>query len=480
MRPEPYDQVEVAPFLGVVAAGVLTVTLQWTNGSYDPKAISVVAAVWILVLVAALGRLSVPNRWFGERGIVAALAVILAVQLGLLVTEPPTVQMIVRAPVQMHLFNFLLVMVALLVGIGLATPSRLRDGGAALPSGFLQMAWFPAIVMLHFFMGRLVIGFVVEPFIDVWTIEMESVRALLHGTNPYSITLSDPYGGTSPFFPPGVSVDGKLLFGFVYPPLCLLLCVPGYLLGGDTRWSTLVAIELAALLMAYARPGKISKLAAAAFLFMPRTFYVMDRAWTDSFVVFLTAAICFAAIRKPRWAFLCIGAYLCLKQHMFIAIPAMFMLIPRPIKWRETSILALKTAAVALIVTLPFVLWAPASFAHSVLNIREVFRFDSLSLITHLHNARMATLSKWTGLAAIVPVLAIGWFRAPRTAGGFALFAAATHFTLYFFSTHAFCNEYFNVAGALFCAVAAWGSYDGTPLVETRKVAECVAEPAPA
>jgi hypothetical protein len=468
MQGKERDRFEVAPVLTILAAGALSAMLQWTNGAYHARAIVVVAASWLVVLVVVLGRPRMTIPWPETQGLLGALGLVVAVQLGLMMTVPPTIEMVVRDPTQLILFHFMLVIVAVLAGIGIAAPSPLRAHvyAARWTSGLVQRGWFPAILLLHFLMGRLVIGFVPTPHIDVWSIEMDSVRALLQGINPYSITFPDPYGGGSSFFPPGVSVNGRLLFGFVYPPLCLLLCIPGYILGGDTRWSSLVMMELAALLIAYARPGKISKLAALAFLFMPRTFLVMDRAWTDSFVVFFTAAVCFAALRKPRISFLFIGGYVCLKQHMFIGIPALFMLIPRPIPWRGTFILTLKSGAVAAAITLPFVLWGPKDFARSVLDIREVFRTDSLSLIAHLHNTGMATLSKWTGIAAIIPVIVLGWWRVPRTPGGFALLAGATHFTLYIFSTHAFCNEYYNVVGALCCAVAAWGSYDARALVQ--------------
>ncbi len=102
------------------------------------------------------------------------------------------------------------------------------------------------------------------------------------------------------------------------------------------------------------------------------------------------------------------------------------------------------------------------AFARIVLDIREVFRTDSLGVLAWLHNALGISLSKWTGLAAIVPIIVIGSLLAPRTPSGFALLAGATHLTLYLFSTHAFCNErsamneYDNVLGALLCGVAAW------------------------
>lgn len=430
---------DLSPVLTIFSASVLSFVLQWTNGMYRSPAVLVVALAWAVLLAAVFVKRTARDVR------VPLLLGVLALSFGLMLTEPPSSELVRRPESAMRAFAFCVALGAFAVGL----PMRHRT------------PWFVCLVGLHFVMGMLVLRVAPHPAIDVWSIEMEAVPALLRGENPYAMTFLDPYNGQSPFFPPGTSVGGRLQFGFVYPPLSLLLCVPGYLLGGDTRWSTLVAMELAALLIGFCRPGRVPKLAALAFLFMPRTFFVMDRAWTDPFVVLLTAAVCFTALRRPRWAFLPIGLYVCLKQHMFIGVPALFLLVPRPIPWGRTLRMALLVAVVAGLVTLPLALWSWHSFAKSVLDIREMFRVDSLGLIAFLHNHGVATLSKWAGLAAIVPVAVLGAWRAPRTPGGFALLAGATHMTLYIWSTHAFCNEYYNVFGAVMCAVAAWGPWKG-------------------
>ena len=65
---------------------------------------------------------------------------------------------------------------------------------------------------------------------------------------------------------PGLSVNGRLQFGFPYFPLSLLLAMPGQLLTGDHRYAQLVALELAAILMAFAQPKGFGPIAAALFL----------------------------------------------------------------------------------------------------------------------------------------------------------------------------------------------------------------------
>jgi hypothetical protein len=450
--PSPRD--DVAPSLTVLSAALLAGALQWTNGQYKPDAVLLVGVAWLVALAALFVRAPLPAPLTTRRSPLEALVVlVISVQLVLLATEPPTLraEMVVRHAWHLQAFY------ALLVGVGAVTALGLRaDRGQGPP--WLVRGWFPAVVVLHLVMGAIVLGFVARPEIDVWTVEMDSAKALLSGVNPFSITFPDPYHGMSDYFPPGVSVNGRLQFGFVYPPLVLLFCLPGYILGGDPRWSLLVAMEIAALLIGYARPGRLPKLAAVGFLFMPRTFFVMDRAWSDALVVMLTAMVAFSALRRPRWLFFALGLYVCLKQHMFIGIPALFLLLPRPVPWGEAARLTAKGAAVAGAVTLPFFLWGPRAFVASVIDIREMFRTDSLAFLAWLHNHGIATLSKWAGLLAIFPVVVIGLRRAPLTVGGFALLAGVTHFTLYIWSTHAFCNEYYNVVGSLWCAVAMWGA----------------------
>jgi hypothetical protein len=344
------------------------------------------------------------------------------------------------------------------VGMVLAALATLAVWGVRHRVPRLQSVALWCGVGLHFALALGILRMAKEPHIDVWTVEMEAAKALLSGTNPFAITFPDPYHGTSSFFPPGVSVNGRLQFGFVYPPLTLLLCVPGYLFG-DTRFSTLAAMTLSAVLIAQARPGTHASLCALLLLFMPRTFFVLHKAWTDPMIVLLTASVVFVAIRAPKYLYIAAGLYCCLKQQMFIGAPALILLLPRPWSLRQIAEFYAKVGAVGLAVTLPLALWNFPAFVNSVLNIREVFRTDSLGVLALLANTGVAHLSKWTGIGVAAVVGALCVWRAPRTPAGFALAAGLTHFSLYLFSTHAFCNEYYNVFGSL-CIVLALAEPD--------------------
>lgn len=426
----------LAPYLAVLAVVLLGLELQATLGVYRANEFYGVAVAWALALGALLVRRRAtlpPLEWMLAFGVVVELA---AFSL-----RPATIELPTLGPLERPAFAAALVLALALTLWGLGGERAGRW-------------WFPALVAVHFAIGARILWLEKSPSIDVFVVEVDAAKALLSGHNPYAITFANPYPDNTPFYPPGVVVNGRLPFGFVYPPLTLLACLPGMVLAGDPRYGLLAAMSGAALLIGYARPGLAPKLAAALFLFTPSTFYVADRAWTDPTIVLATAAVAFAALRSSRWLFVAIGLYAALKQQMFIGAPALLLALPRPLTPRGFAKVVAGALAVAAAVTLPLVLWDPRAFAKSVLDIREVYRLDSFSLLAHLANLGIVRLWKWSGLVAIVPVIALGLWRAPRRPYGFALLAAATHFTLYFFSTHAFCNEYYNVLGALCLALA--------------------------
>ena len=98
-----------------------------------------------------------------------------------------------------------------------------------------------------------------DPRIDVFMFQMNGCWALRHGLNPYAFRYPSLYPPGTPFYGAGVvDAHGMLTVGFPYPPLSLLLTMPGYLLGGDVRYSHLAAMGLSAGLIAAARPGRVA------------------------------------------------------------------------------------------------------------------------------------------------------------------------------------------------------------------------------
>src|SRR5690242_4496344 len=96
--------------------------------------------------------------------------------------------------------------------------------------------WFPALAIAHVAMAAFTVRYA-HPEIDVLTFQRDAARALLAGSNPYALTFPDPYYGKPlHFYGEGLAAGGRLLFGFPYPPLSLLLVLPASL-AGDVRYA---------------------------------------------------------------------------------------------------------------------------------------------------------------------------------------------------------------------------------------------------
>jgi hypothetical protein len=165
------------------------------------------------------------------------------------------------------------------------------------------------------------------PMIDVYLFQRDSAAALLSGVNPYAITFPNPYP-TGAYYGPGMVVDGRLTFGFVYPPLSVLLSVLGAW-AGDVRYAQLGAMTLAAGFMAFTRGGRLGGLAAALYLFTPRNLFVLEQSWTEPFVVLFLAATVWCAARHPRVTPYVLGLFLAVKQYAVLTLP-LALLIGRP------------------------------------------------------------------------------------------------------------------------------------------------------
>ena len=72
--------------------------------------------------------------------------------------------------------------------------------------------------------------------------------------------------------------------------------MPGQILFKDPRYAQLAAMELAAVLMAFARPPGFGLIAAALYLTTPRIFFVLEQSWTEPFLVLGVAALVFAVV----------------------------------------------------------------------------------------------------------------------------------------------------------------------------------------
>jgi len=291
----------------------------------------------------------------------------------------------------------------------------------------------------------------------VHTFHRYAIYALRAGTDPYAITFPDIYRSGA-YYGPGLSVEGRLQFGFPYFPLSLLLSLPGQVFFRDPRYAQLIAIELAALFMTFARPRGLGLIAALLYLTTPRIFFVLEQSWTEPFLVLGVSLVVFAACRNSRltpWLF---GAFIALKQYLVFALPAAWLLVEAPRDWRKLVTFLARGAFFGALVTVPFVLWNPAAFWNSVvaLQFHQPFRPDALSLLSWWASQGHEPPPSLVAFAVAAAASILALWRLPRTPAGFAMAIAVTFFAFFVFNKQAFCNYYFFVVGALCATVAAW------------------------
>ncbi len=432
---------------GVIAAICLGWALQLSNGFLDSTAMALVAVAFGVFVTATVLPRPIRLAHLDPRIVRALTATGLALHLWYLLTVPPGMYLQVEPGGQVLFSGGILVIAAV--------------GAAALwgPTGWTKTALIFILAGTHFGLGAWVMRHSPDPAIDVHMFHRYAIDALRSGVNPYAITFPDIYKNAD-FYGPGLSVDGRLQFGFPYFPLSLLVAVPGQVFGKDPRFAQLVAMELAAVLMAFARPRGFGLLAATLLLSTPRIFFVLEQSWTEPFVVFGLAAVAFGACRMPRavpWLF---GAFVALKQYLVFALPAAALLVGTPINWRRVSALLTKAAVVGAVITLPFFFWNPTAFWKSVVTLQfhQPFRPDALSALAWWTSQGHQPPSSAIPFAVAALTSGLAIWRLPRTAAGFSAAIAATFFAFFGFNKQAFCNYYFFVVGALLVTVSAWQS----------------------
>lgn len=436
--------------LVALAAILLGCALQINNGFYAPTALALVLAAGLLAGAGLVGdwtsRLALPGR-DRERILVGILLAGLGFGLALQLFAEPGMYLRRHGP---HPF-----LIGSIVLAGLFIVLMVRDRARA------RWLWFPALLLTAAGMGIWLIHASPKPHIDVMTVHKFAIAALRAGHNPYAIVFPDIYHRDE-LYAPELTESGWVLFGLPYPPLSLLMAIPGQLWARDIRYAELLSLLVGAGFLGYAGRGIAAPLAAALLVFTPRSLFVLEQGWTESFAILWLGAAIFAACRLPRLFPWMLALLVSVKQHMVLALPLAPLILPQPIAWRAAVRLMLPPFIVPLLFALPFLVWNADAFLRSViwLQLAEPFRPDSLSILSLLAEYGW-TLERGQPIMLIAPLLAvttgfaIAWWRAPRTAAGFAGALGFTLLLLFACSKKAFCNYYFFVIAALCAAIAA-------------------------
>ena len=309
------------------------------------------------------------------------------------------------------------------------------------------------MLAVHIALGVWMLRASSSPPIDVITVHREAFGALSRLRSPYAISFENIYGANSGFYNPDLIEGDRVQFGYPYPPLSLLLAFPGHLIAGDYRYAQLTAWTAAAAFIGALGGGTYSRLVAAVLLTQPRGFFVLEQGWTEPIALLLLALTLFIMTKRPALAAWPVGLMVVTKQYLALGIPLLCRFALRQRQWRRFLLAA---AAVAALVTLPFMVWQPRAFIDSVvlLQMREPFRFDSLSFLNWAARLGLGTGTFVWSLGAAAIILTLAMLTTPNTPAGFALSLAVSTFATFAFGSKAFCNYYFFVAGALCCAAA--------------------------
>jgi hypothetical protein len=429
-----------ATFLALTAV-LLGQAIQVSNGNGVPDAwLPLTVACFAAALAALAPQLPFLER-LGDRVPTAVLGVGLALQFSQLITTQPGAY--VRPIPGFREFFAALAAAAVVSGAALASrPVLGRLHGPVLVALFgIAAAWMLRASY--------------PPSIDVFVFQQQASHALVRGQNPYALTFPNIYGYTT-FYGPEVADARTLHFGFPYPPLSLLLALPGALLG-DHRVCQAIACGVAAAACVAFSPGRLPLLAAATLLFTPRMFFVLEEAWTEPFGLALFALVLLAATRKSRLLPIALGLLFAWKQYTLFFLPLAVLLVPRPFTWRGYARLVAPAVGLAAAITLPFFLWSPAAFWRSVVWLQTVqpFRREALDFPAWwvgLGHAPFEVIPLVLGVTGVATLLVL----ARRVHGPPAFAAAATFvYAVFFaFNKQSFCNYHWFVVGLAACGVA--------------------------
>jgi hypothetical protein len=294
---------------------------------------------------------------------------------------------------------------------------------------------------------------------DVLMAQQKGSAYLLHGVNPYAAKYPNIYGPNTPLYAPGnVDADNNLKYGFGYPPLSLLMVIPSYMMTGDVRYALAAALALSAVLMGLAGNNRLGILAAAALLTAPQWPRMLTMGWVEPLLILNFSLVMFCACRwRPALPY-ALGLFLATKQYAIVALPVLPLLIDPQYREEKLPKAILKIAAVFAIINLPFFLWDPSAFVHSLVTSHylQSFRPDALSYSAWIYRFTGGfILPMWVALAAIIFASAESLWRGVRSPAGFAAALTLVLLVFFAFNKQAFCNYYYFLMASAWWSVAA-------------------------
>lgn len=432
-----------------IGAGVLTVGVFTTSGGYHPVALALVV-IGGTTLLLALWPLGKPNE---DSTVARRLRMVYVVQI-----------LVLGMSLLRHVDTTTRGGGALLVLYATAYVLLAASGWFAIGDGTLARVMVPVAVAAFVLLAGAVVAGHPTRINDVRIFQEMGAQRLVDGVNPYAPGYPDIYPPeeSAAFYGPGLSEDGVLKFGFPYPPLSLLLVIPGALLG-DLRWVNVVVVAVCALLVWRAGgENPVTRAGTILFLSISTWLFVLVRSWTEPLVILMLVLAAILARARPGTRGVAAGMLALSKQYAVLFLPLLGRFYAKDDDGSALRVTVMAFVATTAIITIPFLLWSPSDFWDSVvvLQFRQPFRPDALSIA--------ALLANETSLPSIVAALLfpigalaalfVAFRRAPGTPAGFALAVSVTAFGLVVFAKQAFANYYLVVAAAAYVAVALEGA----------------------
>lgn len=432
----PQPNLSGAAVVMALSAATLGMALHVTDGLFSAPGV-VLLSISLVLCVGAVYLPGIFGAGLSMKGATRLVVALLALQMLAMLFKPAGASAATVPATDQHPYC---------AGIALAIGCV---GLVGFGSRRLAITGFAMLLAVHAALGVWKIRTAPHPKIDVYDFHADSARAMAQLTNPYTITFPNIYGPDAAVYAQGIVRDGRLHFGFPYPPLVLLATAPSQWIFGDFRYSYLAAMLLSGVLIAGMRPDRIGLLIASMLLFTPRAFYVLESGWTEPLSVVLLAGSLWAMKRHRALTPVLIGLLVASKQYL----PVLLVLAPLLGAIRSRPRQLLYAILVAAAVSLPLVLWDIQAFVHSAvtLQLHQPYRADSLSLLAWFGSNR----PRWVGLfwAAFVVLgllIVLSWWRR----AGFATAACACLFGFFAFNKQAFANYYYLVLGAMCVALA--------------------------
>lgn len=211
------------------------------------------------------------------------------------------------------------------------------------------------IILTYVFLAFWTIVTSPHPQCDCFVQIKEAPLKLIQGKNPYSSTFSQVY-------------DNVAFDYFNYLPFSFLYALPFVLIFGDPRVGT-IAASLITVYIFFKLFGKNNKkilyLFIATYLFLPRSFYMLEHMYQDKIIFTFYMLFIYFVSQKKLLAYTFLSLFFSMKQHLFVLVPLFFRHNIYTMRFFRSK--AFLYGAVPFLPILFFLMIDPNSFLHDTL-----------------------------------------------------------------------------------------------------------------